>query len=49
MQQVTRIETSIVLIIQALTILFVIAGLFRGRFRQFRLRTPVHTPEGTNA
>jgi ABC-type uncharacterized transport system permease subunit len=49
MQQVTRIETSIVLIIQALTILFVIAGLFRGRYRRFRLRTPVHAPEGTRA
>lgn len=49
MQQVTRIETSIVLIIQALTILFVIAGMFRGRFRQFRLRTPVHAPRVTDA
>jgi simple sugar transport system permease protein len=49
MQQVTRIETSIVLIIQALTILFVIAGLFRGRFRRFRLRTPVRAAEPTDA
>jgi general nucleoside transport system permease protein len=48
MQQVTRIETSIVLIIQALTILFVIAGLFHG-FRRFRLRTPVHSSGGSDA
>lgn len=49
MQQVTRIETSIVLIIQALTILFVIAGLFRGRVRLLRLRTPVHSAGGSDA
>lgn len=49
MQQVTRIDTSIVLIIQALTILFVIAGLFRGRLRRFRLRTPVHSTGASDA
>lgn len=49
MQQVTRLETSIVLIIQALTILFVIAGLFRGGVRRFRLRAPVHATEASDA
>ncbi|MGH2428060.1 MAG: ABC transporter permease [Candidatus Limnocylindria bacterium] len=51
MQQVTRIETSIVLIIQALTILFVIAGLFRGWFRQRQpeLKAPVHSAESADA
>lgn len=49
MQQMTRIETSIILIIQALTILFVIAGLFRGWFRQIRMKAPIHSTAGDDA
>lgn len=43
MQQVTRIEVSIVLIIQALAILFVIAGFFRGRILRIGKPRPVHS------
>lgn len=42
MQQATRIEVSIVLIIQALAILFVIAGFLRGRILRIGKRTPLH-------